>query len=195
VSGAASFANYWTSTTRMITLPTVDTLNAGFIATSWGGRAETGYKIAWAPVNLAPYVAFQAQTYATPNYSESSASGSSAFALSYAGRTGSVERAEAGSWLSKNFLLADNAIATAFGRAAYAHDWQNAPHSAASFLGLAPVASFVTNGAKPAADLAVVTAGAEIRMASGWALMGKFDGEFGQGTQTYVGTARVRYAW
>jgi hypothetical protein len=31
-------------------------------------------------------------------------------------------------------------------------------------------------------------------MASGRALMGKFDGEFGQGTQTYVGTARERYA-
>ena len=25
--------------------------------------------------------------------------------------------------------------------------------------------------------------------------MGKFDGEFGVGTQTYVGTARARYAW
>src|SRR5262249_2474397 len=112
VSGAASFANYWTSTTRTINLPTVDTVTAGLIATSWGGRAEAGYKIAWAPVNLAPYVAFQAQSFATPNYSESSASGSNAFALSYAAQTGSVERAEAGSWLSKNFLLADNAIAT-----------------------------------------------------------------------------------
>jgi hypothetical protein len=32
-------------------------------------------------------------------------------------------------------------------------------------------------------------------MASGWGLMGKFDGEFGSGTQTYAGTARVRYVW
>jgi hypothetical protein len=40
-----------------------------------------------------------------------------------------------------------------------------------------------------------MTAGAEIRMTSGWALMGKFDGEFGEGTQTYMGTARARYAW
>jgi hypothetical protein len=41
----------------------------------------------------------------------------------------------------------------------------------------------------------VVTAGAELRMAGGWALMGKFDGEFGSGTQTYAGTARMRYVW
>jgi uncharacterized protein with beta-barrel porin domain len=140
-------------------------------------------------------VAFQAQSYSTPNYSETAASGASTFALSYASRTGNVERAEVGTWLSKDFLLAGQAVATAFGRAAYAHDWQNAPQASATFLGLAPVASFITNGAKPATDLAVVTAGAEIRVANGWALMGKFDGEFGQGTQTYVGTGRVRYAW
>ena len=76
VSGAVSFANYWASTTRMITLPSVDTLNAGFTAQSWGGRAEAGYRIAWAPVNLAPYVALQAQTFSTPNYSETATSGS-----------------------------------------------------------------------------------------------------------------------
>jgi len=33
----------------------------------------------------------------------------------------------------------------------------------------------------------------ELRFAGDWALMGKFDGEFGRGTQTYVGTGRVRY--
>jgi uncharacterized protein with beta-barrel porin domain len=82
-----------------------------------------------------------------------------------------------------------------FGRVAWAHDWQNAPQASATFLGLAPVASFVVGGAQPSPDLAVVTAGAEIRMANGWALMGKFDGEFGNGTQSYVGTGRVRYAW
>jgi autotransporter-associated beta strand protein/T5SS/PEP-CTERM-associated repeat protein len=187
VSGAVAFANYWASTTRTITLPAVDTLNAG--------RAEAGYRIAWAPVNLAPYVALQAQTFSTPNYSEAATSGASTFALSYAAHTGSVVRSEVGSWASRNFLLADNALVTAFGRVAYAHDWEDTPQAAATFLGLAPVASFIVNGAKPTADLAVMTAGAEIRMANGWALMGKFDGEFGQGTQTYAGTARVRYAW
>ena len=82
-----------------------------------------------------------------------------------------------------------------FGRAAWAHDWQNAPQASATFLGVSPIAAFIVNGAKPVADLGVVTAGAELRMASGWALIGKFDGEFGSGTQTYAGTARARYVW
>jgi hypothetical protein len=33
-----------------------------------------------------------------------------------------------------------------------------------------------------------------VRMADGWAL-GKFGGEFGQGTQTYAGAARAQYVW
>jgi uncharacterized protein with beta-barrel porin domain len=195
LSGAAAFANYWMSTNRNITLPAVDTLNANFNAQSWGGRVEGGYRFAWGAVNLAPYAAFQAQSFSSPNYSEASGSGSNQFALNYASRTGNVERGELGSWANTSYLLDGNSVVSVFGRAAWAHDWQNTPQASATFLGLSPIAAFIVNGAKPAADLGVVTAGAELRMASGWALMGKFDGEFGSGTQTYAGTARVRYVW
>jgi autotransporter-associated beta strand protein/T5SS/PEP-CTERM-associated repeat protein len=195
LSAAAAFANYWASTTRNLTLPAIDTLNANFNAQSWGGRLEGGYRFAWGTVNLTPYAAFQAQSFTTPNYSEASGSGSNQFALSYASRTGNIERAELGSWVNTLYLLQGNSVVSLFGRAAWAHDWQNTPQASATFLGLSPIAAFIVNGAKPAADLGVVTAGAELRMASGWALMGKFDGEFGSGTQTYAGTARVRYVW
>ena len=53
----------------------------------------------------------------------------------------------------------------------------------------------MVNGAAPPADLALVTAGAELRLRSNWSLMGRFNGEFGNGAQTYTGTARVRYTW
>jgi Autotransporter beta-domain len=103
-----------------------------------------------------PYAAVQAQSFHTPNFSEGSSSGSTLYALSYASHTGSVTRAELGSWLSNNYLLAGDAAAVLFGRAAWAHDWQNDLHAAPTFLTL-PTASFIVNGAKPAADLAVVT--------------------------------------
>jgi autotransporter-associated beta strand protein len=195
LSGAASFANYWMGTSRNITLPAIDTLNANFNAQSWGGRVEGGYRFAWGVINLAPYAAFQAQSFSTPNYSEASGSGTNQFALSYASRTGNVERGELGSWLNTLYVLQGNSVVSLFGRAAWAHDWQNTSQASATFLGLSPIAAFIVNGAKPAADLGVVTAGAELRLASGWGLMGKFDGEFGSGTQTYAGTARVHYVW
>jgi uncharacterized protein with beta-barrel porin domain len=41
-----------------------------------------------------------------------------------------------------------------------------------------PGAGFIVNGAAPAKDSALVTASAELRLADGVALLGKFDGEF-----------------
>ena len=177
LSAPRRFANYWASTNRNLTLPAIDTLNANFNAQSWGGRVEGGYRFAWGTVNLTPYAAFQAQSFSTANYSEASGSGSNQFALNYASRTGNVERAELGSWVNTLYLLQGNSVVSLFGRAAWAHDWQNTPQASATFLGLSPIAAFIVNGAKPAADLGVVTAGLELRMASGWGLMRKFDGE------------------
>ncbi|MBV8512070.1 MAG: autotransporter domain-containing protein [Xanthobacteraceae bacterium] len=194
LSGALAFANYWTATSRGVMVASIDTLNASFDAQSFAGRAEAGYKLAWAPANITPYVAVQAQSFRTPNFNEASSSGSTLYSLNYASHTGSATRAELGSWLSNNYLLAGNAEAVVFGRVAWAHDWQEGLQAAATFLTV-PTASFIVNGAKPASNIAVVTAGTELRLAQGVSLMGKFDGEFGQGTQTYAGTARVRYTW
>jgi uncharacterized protein with beta-barrel porin domain len=50
-------------------------------------------------------------------------------------------------------------------------------------------------GARPSRDLALTTAGAEWRLASGLSFMVKFDGEFGERSETYSGTGRIRYTW
>jgi uncharacterized protein with beta-barrel porin domain len=81
-----------------------------------------------------------------------------------------------------------------FGKLAWAHDEISDPMLNVSFIGL-PVASFAVNGATPAHDLALVTGGAEWRLASGVSLLAKFDGEFANRSQTYSGTGRIRYAW
>ena len=194
VSGALAFANHWMTTSRTVTVVETNQLGASFTTQSWAGRIEGGYKLAFAPYTVAPYAAVQAQSFSTPSYGESAAFGSALFGLSYASRTGSVVRAELGSWASTNVALAGGATLNVFGRAGWAHDWQDTPQAAATFLTL-PTASFIVAGAKTAPDLAVVTAGSELRLASGVSVMAKFDGEFGQGTRSYAGTARVRYVW
>jgi uncharacterized protein with beta-barrel porin domain len=76
----------------------------------------------------------------------------------------------------------------------WAHDRQSDPELTATFIGL-PAASFVVNGATPPTNLALVTAGAQWRVASGWSLLVKFEGELASGSDTYTGTARVSYNW
>jgi uncharacterized protein with beta-barrel porin domain len=58
-----------------------------------------------------------------------------------------------------------------------------------------PGASFIVNGATPAKNSALTSAGAELRLANGVVLLGKFDGEFASHSSTYAGTGTVRYTW
>jgi uncharacterized protein with beta-barrel porin domain len=58
-----------------------------------------------------------------------------------------------------------------------------------------PGAGFIVNGAAPAKDSALVSAGAELRLANGVALFGKSDAEFASRSATYAGTGTMRYAW
>jgi uncharacterized protein with beta-barrel porin domain len=196
VAGALAFANYWASTTRTVTVAGADTLKADFDAQSFGGRLEGGWRLhpLAAAITVTPYAAIQAQSFRLPGYSETAASGSPQFALSYAGQTSTATRAELGSWLARNVQLASGDTAVLFGRVAWAHDRFGNLAVTPSFLAL-PGASFIVDGAVPPADLALITAGAEWRSRGNWSVMGRFDGEFGNGQQTYTGTARVRYAW
>jgi uncharacterized protein with beta-barrel porin domain len=90
-------------------------------------------------------------------------------------------------------LVDQSAVLTLRSRLAWAHDWVSNPSLAAVFQAL-PGASFIVNGAVPATDSALVSAGAELRLASGVTLLGKFDGEFASHSSTYAGTGTLRYA-
>src|SRR5262249_2153663 len=103
-------------------------------------------------------------------------------------------RAELGSRFDKFVPLDQGAVLAVRGRLAWAHDWVTNPALLAVFQTL-PGASFVVNGAAPRRDSALVTLAPEITWRNGWSLMGRFEGEFANGAQTYAGTARIRYAW
>ena len=68
------------------------------------------------------------------------------------------------------------------------------PSLAAAFQAL-PGTSFLVNGATPAKDSALASAGTELRLANGVTLLAKFDGEFAGRSNTYAGTGTIRYRW
>jgi uncharacterized protein with beta-barrel porin domain len=196
LSGALNFSSSWLSTSRTIGVAGPDTLSAAFNALGAGGRLEGGYRIAsWAAFNITPYAAVQVQSFWTPAYSESGTLGAGdPLALARNAQLATDVRTELGSRFDQAFALADHDSVNLFGRLAWAHDRQSNPDFTATFVGL-PSATFVVNGAAQPANLALVTAGAEWRVAGGWSFMAKFDGEFASGSTTYTGTARVRYIW
>ena len=109
-------------------------------------------------------------------------------------RTGTDTRTELGARFDRVVAMNPTAALALRARLAWAHDWVSDPTLAPAFQTL-PGASFIVNGALPAKDSALASAGAELRLANGVSLLGKFDGEFARGSATYAGTGTVRYAW
>jgi outer membrane autotransporter protein len=118
----------------------------------------------------------------------------SVWALSAAAFSWAVDQSEVGARFDRLLLLTPEAALTMRARLAWAHDWISDPTLAALFQTL-PGAGFVVNGATPAKNSALTSAGVELRLANGVALIGKFDGEFASHSSTYAGTGTVRYAW
>ena len=191
LAAALAYTNHWMSTDRFAFAS--DHLSASFNAQSFGGRVESGYRFATIYGGLTPYAAIQAQSFHTPGYTETDLN-NGGFAIGFNSRNATDTRSELGGRFDRLLLLNPEAALTLRGRVAWAHDWISDPSLAALFQTL-PGASFVVNGATPAKNSALTSAGAELRLANGVVLLAKFDGEFASHASTYAGTGTVRYTW
>ncbi len=193
VSGALSYAWHRMTTDRTVTAGP-DQLRANFNAQSFGGRIETGYRLATPFVDVTPYAAAQLQVFRTPAYAETTVSGTGTFALSYDAHSTTATRTELGAWFDKPLALDGGHTLVLRSRAAWAHDHSTDQSVTAAFQSLAG-SSFTVNGAATVPDLALLSSGAELRLAGGFSIGARFDGEFASRSQTYAGTATVRYEW
>jgi outer membrane autotransporter protein len=191
LAAALAYTNHWMSTDRFAFAG--DHLTASFNAQSFGGRVESGYRFMTFYGGLTPYAAIQSQTFHTPGYTETDLNGGG-FALGFNSRNATDTRSELGGRFDRLLLLSPDAALTMRARVAWAHDWISDPTHAALFQTL-PGASFIVNGATPAKNSALTSAGAELRLVNGVTLLAKFDGEFASRSSTYTGTGSVRYTW
>ena len=114
---------------------------------------------------ITPYAALQAQSFHTPTYSETDVDGGG-FGLTYNTRTAHDIRSELGARFDHVGAGRSGAVLTLRSRLAWAHDWVSDPSLAAAFQAL-PGASFIVNGAAPAKNSALASAGAELKLANG----------------------------
>ena len=194
LSGALAYSFHDVTTDRTVTIAGTDMLEAKFKANMVSGRLEGGYRYAMPWVGVTPYGAVQVQSIALPSYGETATSGSSMFALSYASQTVTTTRTELGARFDKTYVLDRGTLLTVYSRAAWAHDFGNTASASAIFQAL-PASNFTVNGAQPAPDGALLTAGAEYKLVNGWSVLAKFDGEFSSTTALYSGTGVIRKVW
>ena len=191
LAGALAFAEHWMTTDRFAYAG--DHLTARFNAQNYGGRLEGGWRFATFLGGVAPYAAVQAQAFHTPAYNEVDAT-LGGFGLSYNGRNANDTRTELGARFDQVLPVASTAVLALNARAAWAHDWVTTPILNPLFQTL-PGAFFTVTGATPVPNSALLSAGGELRFLNGWALGGRFDGEFADRAQTYAGTGTLRYVW
>jgi autotransporter-associated beta strand protein len=193
VTASAAYGWQSVSTDRAVG---AEQLRAKFDTNSYSARLEGGHRFAtsWlGGIGVTPYAAAQVTYLDLPAYAESAASGAGTFALAYAAKGITAPRTELGLRSDKSFAI-DDAVLILRGRAAWAHDTNTERSASATFQSL-PGASFVVNGARPAANAALTTAEAEWRFASGISVGASFEGEFSDVTRSYAGKGVVRYAW
>ncbi|MBB4199132.1 autotransporter-associated beta strand protein [Rhodoblastus sphagnicola] len=193
VSADFAFANHWLKTARSAL---GDQLTAQFEAQDFGGRIEAGYRFnlptAEAAIALTPYAAAQMQKYSAPSYGEADPT-AGGFGLNYSATNATNARSELGGRFDAPTRLGGMPF-TLRGRVAWAHDTIGAPALNATLQAL-PGASFTAYGAPLPRNSALTSVGAELRVAQGWLLSAKFDGEFAKGAQSYAGSAAIRYVW
>jgi uncharacterized protein with beta-barrel porin domain len=193
IAGALAYGWQDVTTERTVTVAGADKLEAEFHPQTFAARAEAGYRFATPWLGVTPYSALQVTSFHLPAYAESATSGSNQFALSNASQTTTDWRTELGARLDKPFLVADG-LFTLRGRLAWAHDSNTDRPVSATFQTL-PGASFTVNGAEPAADGVLVSAGAQMHWSNGFSLAGSFEGEFSGTTQSYAGKGALRYVF
>jgi autotransporter-associated beta strand protein len=190
LAAAFAFTNHWMSTDRFAV---GDHLSADFNAQSYGGRLEGGSRFGMPYGGITPYAAIQAQSFHTPSYTETDGI-ANGFALAFGSRDATDTRSELGTRFDRVLAVYSNAVLALRGRVAWAHDWVSDATLVPAFQAL-PGASFIVNGATPAKNSALTSAGAELRLANGVTVLAKFDGEFASHSSTYAGTGTFRYRW
>jgi uncharacterized protein with beta-barrel porin domain len=193
LSAALAYGWHDVTTNRTVALAGTDLLQGRFRADTFSGRFEGGYRFATPFVAITPYGAAQVISFNLPSYAEQTLAGTGMFALNYAAQTTTDTRTELGLRSDKSFAMQD-AMMTLRGRAAWAHDY-NPDRAVTALFQTLPGASFVVNGARPDADSALVSAGAEMKWLNGFSLAATFEGEFSGNVTSYAGKGVARYTW
>ena len=193
LSAALAYGWHDVTTNRTVALAGVDLLQARFRADTFSGRFEGGYRFATPLMGITPYAAAQVISFNLPAYAEQTLAGAGMFALNYAAQTTTDTRTELGLRSDKSFAMQD-AVLTLRGRAAWAHDY-NPDRAVTALFQALPGASFVVNGARPDADSALVSAGAEMKWLNGFSLAATFEGEFSGNVTSYAGKGVAKYTW
>ncbi len=194
LGASGAYSSLQVETKRAVPVLGVNSVKGSYRAESWSGRLEAAWAAAtFAGVTLSPIAAIQAQSVRTPGFTETNGFTGAAFGVTSLGRSNSTVRSELGAKLGIDTVLA-GAQVNLYAKAAWAHYYVRDAGFSAGLVGLSG-ASFVTEGAKPARDAALLSVGADVKLSSQMSLGARLDSELSSSARSYAGSLRLRYAF
>jgi outer membrane autotransporter protein len=166
IDAAASYGLASFTTSRLATLgTTAETATGSFDGHQVGGRVEAGWRFMIQRFEFAPFAGVTVQSLHQDGYNETSTNVATGAAgtlgLSYQSQTTTSVRSLLGGQVATTFQLGERTTITPRARAAWAHEFDSDRLVSASLLSI-PAAAFTVNGARPARDAALVSAGVDI---------------------------------
>ncbi len=188
LAAAGAWGLHGVSTQRSVPY-LADSLTANYTATSWSGRAEMGYRLAFGDYGVTPFIAGQSQVVNMPGFCEASQAGNGAALCFNANSTPSL-RSEIG-------IDADAALGNILGsraklmaRLAWAHEYQTTGSVSAWFQSL-PGSTFAVSGASMPSDMGIARVMANFELDRAWSFRLQADAEFADRYGAFAGTARL----
>jgi outer membrane autotransporter protein len=190
----ASYGSLQVETSRSIPVLGLGVVKADYRAESWSGRLEAAYALSrLAGFGVSPTAALQAQSVRTPSFIETSGgTGLPAGVVSRA-TTNATVRSELGLKLDYVAQVAGTDV-NIYVSAAWGHYFARDAKFSGSLIGLAG-AGFTVEGVRPSRDVALIAAGADMKIGPNMHLGARFDTEQGSGNRSYAGSAKLRMAF
>jgi uncharacterized protein with beta-barrel porin domain len=156
-----------------------------------GGRLEAGWRW-WLgdTYSAAPFFAIGGDTFRTPAFSETSISGTSYFAASYAPHDSAIAHTELGGRLGRNFSTGENTLWVE-ATAGWARELDDTPFAQTAFSGLG--SAYAVTAILPARDTAVLGLNLQAQQTDGLSYGARFDSQLGGNTTVLSGIANI--AW
>lgn len=193
LSAAASYGRLDNDVSRAV--PVLgNSLVSSYASTVWSGRIQAAAAVASAGgFTLSPLAALQAISVRNPAFSERTGLGSNAAALNVARSSETTSRSELGAQVDGQMMVGGVPL-TAFMRASWAHYFQRDAQITAGLAALAG-SSFVTQGARPDANAALIAAGLDARLSERVSVGIRLDSELSANTRRLGGTAQIRVSF
>ncbi|MEW6769378.1 MAG: autotransporter outer membrane beta-barrel domain-containing protein [Pseudomonadota bacterium] len=189
-AGWLDVTNSWFNSNRFAA--NGDAVTSNFTTQSYGGRIEGGYRYVAAMLGITPYASLQLQYLHTPGYGENDLNGGGQ-GVSYVAKNATDTRSELGMRFDI-VAFVENRTLTLTASAAWAHDWYSDSTVSGVFQTLPGAGFTIASGVRPQ-DSALAAFEAKIPLTNGWSVVGRFDGQFANTSQSYAGTGTLNYKW